>query len=289
MRFSTSSIIGFGKEPISWRKDSLATAIAWPRRRSLSRETPPWPFLRRNRRIPAFSTSRVVVGMTIVDGYPASLTRSDWSTKAGRSLPGFVFMRGLKSTMYRCPRLMGIYSPRFARATPAMNSSLFSSRSAALQRLTESRTSRRNFSSWLFFSKALRAVRISADLVAIPSSLRSISICSSSFFETAIAPITHLIIRIVRVFIRYLPTEVNRNRARVRKLLRLEHSDSPSFAGLFRSAATSIDKILKGRKPVDLPVEQPMKFEFVVNLTSAKQIGVTIDPNLLARANRIIR
>ena len=75
----------------------------------------------------------------------------------------------------------------------------------------------------------------------------------------------------------------------MRKLLRLEHSDSPSFAGLFRSAATSIDKILKGRKPVDLPVEQPMKFEFVVNLTSAKQIGVTIDPNLLARANRIIR
>jgi hypothetical protein len=111
MRFSSSSIKGFGKAPISCRKDSLATAITWPRRRSLSRAMPPWLFLRRNRRMPAFSTSRVVVGMTIVDGYPASLTRSDWTTKAGRSLPGLVFMRGLKSIMYKCPRLMGICSP----------------------------------------------------------------------------------------------------------------------------------------------------------------------------------
>jgi hypothetical protein len=85
--------------------------------------------------------------------------------------------------MYQCPRLMGTYLPQFARATPAMNSSLFSSRSAAAQRFTESRISRRSFSSWLFFSKVLRAVRISPDLVAIPSSLRSLSICSSSFFE----------------------------------------------------------------------------------------------------------
>ena len=117
---------------------------------------------------PAFFSSRVVVGMTIVDGYPASLTRSDCSSKAGRSLFGLVFMRGLKSIMYKCPRLMGTYLPRFARATPAMNSSLFSSRSAAAQRFTESRISRRSFSSWLFFSKVLRAVRISPDLVAIP-------------------------------------------------------------------------------------------------------------------------
>ena len=57
----------------------------------------------------------------------------------------------------------------------------------------------------------------------------------------------------------------------------------------FRRAAIFVDKILKGTKPSDLPVEQPMKFEFVVNLTTAKQIGLTIPPEILARANRIIR
>jgi ABC-type uncharacterized transport system substrate-binding protein len=54
-------------------------------------------------------------------------------------------------------------------------------------------------------------------------------------------------------------------------------------------AAVFVDKILKGRNPADLPVEQPMKFEFVVNLKTAKQIGVTIEPNVLVRANRVIR
>ncbi len=57
----------------------------------------------------------------------------------------------------------------------------------------------------------------------------------------------------------------------------------------FRRAAVLIDKILKGTKPADLPVEQPMRFEFVVNLKTAKQIGVTIPPNVLVRANRVIR
>jgi putative tryptophan/tyrosine transport system substrate-binding protein len=61
-----------------------------------------------------------------------------------------------------------------------------------------------------------------------------------------------------------------------------------NFPDLFRRAAELVDKVLRGTQPADIPVEQPTKFDFVVNLTTAKALGLTIPPTLLARADEVI-
>jgi putative tryptophan/tyrosine transport system substrate-binding protein len=83
-----------------------------------------------------------------------------------------------------------------------------------------------------------------------------------------------------------LPTSTS-NRAMVEDGLILM-SYGPDFPGLFRRAAVYVDRILKGAKPADIPVEQPSKFDLVVNLKTAKALALTIPPSLLQRADQVI-
>ena len=122
----------------------------------------------------------------------------------------------------------------------------------------------------------------------LDNAFAAISTARSGAILTLSDPVTFTLLkRIVELTIKHRVPSMH---------LQAEYADAggmvaygPSYAELYRRAATYVDKILKGAKPADLPVEQPAKFEFIVNLKTAKQIGVTIPPNLLVRADRVIK
>jgi putative tryptophan/tyrosine transport system substrate-binding protein len=144
---------------------------------------------------------------------------------------------------------------------------------------------------------------LKAAAVSLPVQLQPMEVTAPNEFETAFSTISKagsqaLLVQADAMF--------NANRERIvtfamkSRLPTIFYSSELVQAGglmsygvylpdLYRRAATYVDKILKGAKPPDLPVEQPTKFELIVNLKTAKQIGLTIPPNVLARADKVIK
>ena len=138
---------------------------------------------------------------------------------------------------------------------------------------------------------------------ALKLQIRALEVRSVNDFETAFSKATR---EVVHALTMTLNPFLNTHRARILDFVAKNRlpaifgapeiveagglmSYSPDYVEHFRRVALMVDKILKGTKPADIPVEQPMRFEFVVNLNAAKRIGVTIPPNVLVRANRVIR
>ncbi len=148
---------------------------------------------------------------------------------------------------------------------------------------------------------ALRAIELAADALKIK--LRTLNILSTADLDAAFRAAVKGRDEAIQVLGSPL---INIQRARIAELS-VKHnlpgmyytaeiveagglmSYGVNRSDLTRRAAVYVDKILKGAKPADLPVEQPMKFDFVINLKTAKQIGLTIPPNVLVRADRVIR
>jgi putative tryptophan/tyrosine transport system substrate-binding protein len=152
-------------------------------------------------------------------------------------------------------------------------------------------------------SKIAEVKEIKRDARSLAVQLETLEVRRLDDFENAFKTASRVKVSAILV----LPTSIlNSNRKRIADLAtknRLptmlatsQHMDAgalmsygPDYADLYRRAAVYVDKILKGANPAHLPVEQPSKFELVINLKAAKQIGLTIPSNVLARADRVIR